>query len=301
MMEEHSALILAEAILKQWGELIGERLGATVALTHGGEVAGADEVTTLLASHGVVLRADWNEPELCAVALFALADAQKVSGSDVTEDKLEESATTLLKETFSGALSTGLRELGAESLATPQIVIESNDAWTGESLLEELGGDASVVAFAFEENEGASGRGVLVLDDRMGAFPGVRGSAMPTLSSDELNDILGGEADDPADAAAAPSIETNGKRESSTGNIDMVLDIRLLATARLGRIEMPISEILELGPGSIVEVGHLVDEPVDLFINDKLIARGDVVVVDEKFGLRITEIISPRERIESLR
>ncbi|HPO31524.1 MAG TPA: FliM/FliN family flagellar motor switch protein, partial [Candidatus Hydrogenedentes bacterium] len=48
-------------------------------------------------------------------------------------------------------------------------------------------------------------------------------------------------------------------------------------------------------------VGHLVDEPVELLVNDKLIARGDVVVVDEKFGLRITEIVSPRERIESLR
>jgi flagellar motor switch protein FliN/FliY len=81
----------------------------------------------------------------------------------------------------------------------------------------------------------------------------------------------------------------------------MVLDIQLVAMARLGRIEMPIGEILNLGPGSIIEVGHLVDEPVDLFVNNKLIARGDVVVVDEKLGLRITEIISPRERIESLR
>jgi len=80
----------------------------------------------------------------------------------------------------------------------------------------------------------------------------------------------------------------------------MVLDIRLLATARLGRIEMPIGDILALGPGSILEVGHLVDEPIELLVNDKLVARGEVVVVDEKFGLRITEIVSARERIESL-
>jgi len=51
----------------------------------------------------------------------------------------------------------------------------------------------------------------------------------------------------------------------------------------------------------VIEVGHLVDEPIELLINDKLIARGDVVVVDEKFGLRITEIVSTKERIESLR
>jgi flagellar motor switch protein FliN/FliY len=85
------------------------------------------------------------------------------------------------------------------------------------------------------------------------------------------------------------------------GNLDMVLDIGLIATARLGHVEMPIGDILKLGPGSIIEVGHMVDEPVDLLVNGKLIARGDVVVVDEKFGLRITEIVSARERIESLR
>ena len=64
---------------------------------------------------------------------------------------------------------------------------------------------------------------------------------------------------------------------------------------------MPIAEVLSLGPGSIIEVGHLVDDPIELLVNDKLVARGDVVVVDEKFGLRITEIISREERIESLR
>ncbi|MCC6491238.1 MAG: flagellar motor switch protein FliN [Candidatus Hydrogenedentes bacterium] len=99
-------------------------------------------------------------------------------------------------------------------------------------------------------------------------------------------------------AKKKPEAATN---DTYSRNLDMVLDIRLVATARLGRIEMPISEILSLGPGSIIEVGHLVDEPVELLVNDKLIARGDVVVVDEKFGLRITEIVSPRERIESLR
>jgi flagellar motor switch protein FliN/FliY len=100
----------------------------------------------------------------------------------------------------------------------------------------------------------------------------------------------------------APATLPTPKNEAhAPRNIDMVLDIQLVAMARLGRIEMPIGEILNLGPGSIIEVGHLVDEPVDLFVNNKLIARGDVVVVDEKLGLRITEIISPRERIESLR
>ena len=116
------------------------------------------------------------------------------------------------------------------------------------------------------------------------------------LSEQEMTDILSGfevAQQDTRDAAlaAGPLVPPN---------LEMILDINLVVTARLGRVELQIQDILSLGPGSIIEVGHLVDEPVELLVNDKLIARGDVVVVDEKFGLRITEIVSTRERIASL-
>jgi len=84
-------------------------------------------------------------------------------------------------------------------------------------------------------------------------------------------------------------------------NLGLLLDVELAVVARLGQVEMPVREVLALGPGSIVEVGRSVEEPVELLVNEKLIARGEVVVVDEKFGLRITEIISPTERVRSLR
>ncbi|MCC6797353.1 MAG: flagellar motor switch protein FliN [Candidatus Hydrogenedentes bacterium] len=124
------------------------------------------------------------------------------------------------------------------------------------------------------------------------------------MSQDEVNAMLSGlgpNADSESYSAPVAGAAHRDVPLADPRNLDMVLDIRLTATARLGRVEMQISDILTLGPGSIIEVGHLVDEPVELLVNDKLIARGDVVVVDEKFGLRITEIISPRERIESLR
>jgi flagellar motor switch protein FliN len=129
---------------------------------------------------------------------------------------------------------------------------------------------------------------------------GTPAEQMPSveISNEEVRDILSGIEDD----GGAPEIAAaeSPQRRGIPPNIDMVMDIRMVATARLGRIEMPIGEILALGPGSIIQVGHLVDEPVELLVNEKLIARGDVVVVDEKFGLRITEIVSPKERIESL-
>lgn len=115
------------------------------------------------------------------------------------------------------------------------------------------------------------------------------------LSEQEMSDILSGFE------VAERAEDTSHHAAEAPPNLDMILDINLVVTARLGRVELPIQEILSLGPGSIIEVGHLVDEPVELLVNNKLIARGDVVVVDEKFGLRITEIVSTRERIQSLR
>lgn len=83
-------------------------------------------------------------------------------------------------------------------------------------------------------------------------------------------------------------------------NIDMLLDVAMPVSIELGRTTMPIQDILNLGPGSVVELNKLAGEPVDLLVNDKLIAKGEVVVVDENFGIRITSMISQEERIKSL-
>ncbi|MBD3297069.1 MAG: flagellar motor switch protein FliN [candidate division Zixibacteria bacterium] len=83
-------------------------------------------------------------------------------------------------------------------------------------------------------------------------------------------------------------------------NINLLMDVNLPVSIELGRTSLPIGEILEWGQGSIIELDRLAGEPVDLMVNNKLVAKGEVVVVDEKFGLRITSLTSPRERLESL-
>jgi flagellar motor switch protein FliN/FliY len=100
------------------------------------------------------------------------------------------------------------------------------------------------------------------------------------------------------EVGAAPAAVAQAVDEE---NLGLLLDVELAVVARLGQVEMPVRDVLSLGPGSIIEVGRSVEEPVELLVNEKLIARGEVVVVDEKFGLRITEIISPTERVRSLR
>ena len=84
-------------------------------------------------------------------------------------------------------------------------------------------------------------------------------------------------------------------------NLDFILDIPLKVTVELGRTSLVIKELLQLGQGSVLELDKLAGEPLEILVNGKLIAKGEVVVVNEKFGIRLTDIISPIERIESLK
>jgi len=83
-------------------------------------------------------------------------------------------------------------------------------------------------------------------------------------------------------------------------NLDFVLDLPLEISVELGRARMLISELLQLGQGSVIELNKLAGEPVEIFVNQKLIARGEVVVVNEKFGIKMTDILSPTERVKTL-
>ncbi len=80
-----------------------------------------------------------------------------------------------------------------------------------------------------------------------------------------------------------------------------ILDIPLEITVELGRTRMVINDLLKLGQGSVIELSKLAGETLDILANQRLIARGEVVVVDEKYGIRLTEVISPIERVEKLR
>ena len=86
-----------------------------------------------------------------------------------------------------------------------------------------------------------------------------------------------------------------------TGNMEFLLDIPLEISVELGRTKILINELLKLGQGSVLELSKMAGETLEILANRKLIARGEVVVVNEKYGIRLTEIISPSERIERLK
>ncbi len=90
------------------------------------------------------------------------------------------------------------------------------------------------------------------------------------------------------------------RKGASSLDIDFILDIPLSLAVELGRSKMLIGELLQLGQGSVIELTKVAGEPMDVYVNQRLIARGEVVVVNEKFGVRLTDIISPAERINKL-
>jgi flagellar motor switch protein FliN/FliY len=83
-------------------------------------------------------------------------------------------------------------------------------------------------------------------------------------------------------------------------NLDFILDIPLQVTVELGRTKMLVKDILQLSQGAVVELSKLAGEPLDIFVNSKLVARGEAVVVNEKFGVRLVDIVSPNERVEKI-
>lgn len=95
--------------------------------------------------------------------------------------------------------------------------------------------------------------------------------------------------------------KTVSEAKGSSRDLDFLLDIPLEVTVELGRARMLIRDLLQLGQGSILELDKLAGEPLEILVNNRLVARGEVVVVNEKFGIRLTEVISPQERIKQLR
>ncbi len=100
-------------------------------------------------------------------------------------------------------------------------------------------------------------------------------------------------------------IEKTGREVSNeaTGqgkNIDMVLDIPVTLSMELGRTRMSINELLQLNSGSVVELQRMADEPMDVLVNGTLVAHGEAVVIDNKFGIRLTDVVSRRDRVKHL-
>lgn len=201
-------------------------------------------------------------------------------------------------------MATGNEETPEE--AVDQLVDEDDDvesqmaaAMAAEGLGDgEAGGDdeddleSQMAAAMMSEDEETSGDGDLVDDNLSGSLDDADVGADAGDVDDDGEEVP---VQNLEFQQLRPSDEDNGKE-----NIDRLLDVSLNLSVELGRKNMQIKEILDLGPGKIIELDKLAGEPVDLLVNGRLLAKGEVVVVDENFGVRITDLVDPKDRIRSL-
>lgn len=131
-------------------------------------------------------------------------------------------------------------------------------------------------------------------DDKSSAAAKIEDELAELSKMEGEGETDGEQSAEEVDEAASP------KSDSRDANLNLILDIPLRVTVELGRTKMVVSELLNLGQGSVIELSKLAGEPMEVLVNDKLVARGEAVVVNEKFGVRLTDIISPTERVEQL-
>jgi len=123
-------------------------------------------------------------------------------------------------------------------------------------------------------------------------------------TNDAIDDDWASALAEQADAAKPANIFQNfaptGTPAGESGDLDLILDIPVTLTVELGRTKIPIKHIMQLAQGSVIELDALAGEPMDVLVNGCLIAQGEVVVVNEKFGIRLTDIVTPSERMRRL-
>jgi flagellar motor switch protein FliN len=185
-----------------------------------------------------------------------------------------------------------------QKVAWAELLREVFDAAAGE-LLAKTGKKCRVEKFepiegenkissAYELRAGERNFVILVRDD-LAAAPALQPGKQPTSQSSPRP------ASPPA--AASPPPPPAGLSPS----LELLLDVELEASLRFGSREMPLGEILDLGPGDVVQLDRNVADPVDLLVGDKIVARGEVVLINGNFGLRVTDVAEPKKRLESIR
>ncbi|MDR1420518.1 MAG: flagellar motor switch protein FliN, partial [Treponema sp.] len=131
----------------------------------------------------------------------------------------------------------------------------------------------------------------------LSSIPGL--GAMPSMAMPAMMPGMMGASPTNVQPVQFPGLSPQPTSQEQ-GNIGLIMDVFMEMTVELGRTRKLIKEILGMGEGTIIELDKLAGEPVDILVNHKLIAKGEVVVIDENFGVRVTEIVSPMERMNEM-
>ncbi|MDI9639348.1 flagellar motor switch protein FliN [Kamptonema cortianum] len=156
----------------------------------------------------------------------------------------------------------------------------------------------SIRMHAFQLPQALQGQGNLVRVNTRISLEGVNGTVTWLLDEDLARYILNIESSETSDRKSGT--DNRDLPDLGDSGLEMLLDIPLEVTVELGRLRMVVRDVVELGSGSIIEIDKAAGEPVDVMVNNRLVARGEVVVIEDNFGVRITEILTPSDRIARL-
>ncbi len=286
----------ADAIMEQGSSVVGTLLNRRAGMTVSDIVdASASAIVDGLAGEGLQVRLAFEHGlpgEMCLLVKKETAAllCGIMMGGDGTEPFKDEDLDALNEfgNQLMGSVCTMLGSHFGTSVSPSQA---QTSAYNPDHPPFELDGAALVLADLAIEGS-ADSRFLMLLSSALANKLGGSDSGSSSGGGSEPNPLanLGG-----FDSSLARNLE------DSPPNIQMLLDINLNVTIELGRTRLSIRKILELGPGSIIELDRLAGEPVDLLVNDKVVAKGEVVVVDEYFGIRIISLVSPEERIKQLK
>ena len=172
---------------------------------------------------------------------------------------------------------------------------DDNISWE-DAFKEEEAANVSVK----QESSGQDAAGNLDIDIEAIKEAGGNDGTAEDAAADSGAAVAGKPAKKPVKKLEFASFDESDKTTEPPKNLDFILDIPLTISVELGRTKMVINDMLQLGQGSVIELAKLAGEPLDIYVNGKLMARGEVVLVNDKFGVRLTDIISPVERVKKL-
>ncbi len=320
--EEDTLRAFNEMVVTQGGEVLSTLLGETLTMEAGEyKETDPDEVTTEIEGDMVVAELNYKGllqgKALMIMAVdTALSLASKMTGGGTENEfgDLEESALSEAIQSHFSSINTQIAQKteGDINLESPDITTKPGDI---TELLPESPERLIMQTYTLQVGD-TSGTSYLILPRNLlhsiaGALSGEAPGEEKTTSETRDYGVSSAPAVMETPAQFAPSsgggMPAHGGRRGSeipgvdTTNLELILDIQVDIRVELGRTNRKIRDVLELGPGSVVELDHIAGEPIDILVNDKLFAKGEVVVIDENFGVRITDILSIEERIEALK
>lgn len=301
---------IAEAARSVMGRMSNQEVVAKV--ENLGEVQ-RDHLADLLPGNAALIVVDYTEGlEGRCILAWDLEDAAAIAGSIgaamgvPAEEGLGEMGQGILAEATSTLFGTAATTLAAQygaaiSTAPPTVVAGPLNSPGCQAVLNSL--DPNILKLDLNYNI-AENVCTLLISERLrrtitreGPAKAKPGPAAPRPSAPAGRSM----AQSPKVQPVAFEEFNKPSSRASTGNLDLILGISLEVKVELGRTHMKVKDILELGSGSVIELDKLAGEPVELFVNDHLFAKGEVIVIDENFGIRITDIVNVERRIDALR